>query len=75
LLYSPGHAAVRAGEMSEHDPKRIAREWNREIDREIRRFAQMREDGKWKIVVWVALALLWFAALFVGLSLVRSLQW
>ena len=59
----------------EPDPDRIARDWNRQIDREMRRFAENRGGGGWQIVVWAALALAWFAALFAGLSLLRGLQW
>ncbi|HZU88368.1 MAG TPA: hypothetical protein VE993_03845 [Stellaceae bacterium] len=44
----------------EPDPKRIAREWNREIEAEIRRLAE-REGGQWgRNVVWALLALAWF---------------
>ena len=75
MLHSRGQAVMPASRMTEPDPKRIAREWNREIDREIRRLAETRADGNWKIIVWVVLAGLWFAALVVGVSLVKSLQW
>ena len=57
----------------ESDPKRVVREWNREIEAEIRRDAR-QEDGPWKIVVWVALAVLWFVALFAVLTLFERLQ-
>jgi hypothetical protein len=44
----------------EPDPKRIAREWNREIEAEIRRLAE-KEGSQWgKGVVWGLLALAWF---------------
>jgi hypothetical protein len=55
--------------MMEPDSKRIVREWNREIEDEIRRRAARRDDGPWRIVVWVALAVLWFVALFAVLGL------
>jgi len=43
----------------EPDPKRIAREWNREIEAEIRRFAE-KEESQWgRHVVWALLALAW----------------
>jgi hypothetical protein len=58
----------------ESDPKRIVREWNREIEAEMRRRAARQTDGPWKIVVWVALAVLWFVALFVVLTLFGRLQ-
>lgn len=75
MLYSLAQAAAPASEMTNSDPKRIAREWNREIDREIGRLAAPRAGENWKIVIWLALAGLWFVALVAGLSLVRSLQW
>jgi len=59
----------------ERDSKRIAREWNREIEAEARRLAARQEDGKWKIVVWVALEVGWFVTLFAVLGLFRRLQW
>ena len=58
----------------ESDPERIVREWNREIEAEMRRRAARQKDGPWKIVVWVVLAVLWFVALFVVLALFERLQ-
>ena len=58
----------------ESDPKRIVREWNREIEAEIRRRAAHQKDGPWKIVVWMALVVLWFVALFAVLALFERLQ-
>ena len=58
----------------ESDPERIVREWNREIEAEMRRRAARQKDGPWKIVVWVVLAVLWFVALFVVLTLFERLQ-
>ena len=55
--------------MMEPDSKRIVREWNREIEEEIRRRDARRDDGPWRIVVWLALAVLWFVALFAVLGL------
>jgi hypothetical protein len=52
----------------EPDHKHIVREWNREIEEEIRREAR-RDDGPWKVVVWVALEMLWLVALFAVLGL------
>jgi hypothetical protein len=62
------------GRWMESDSKRIVREWNREIEAEIRRRDARKEDGPWKIVVWLALAALWFVALFAVLSLFERLQ-
>jgi hypothetical protein len=56
------------------DPKRIVREWNREIEAEMRRRDARQEDGPWKIVVWVALAVLWFVALLAVLGLFERIQ-
>ena len=58
----------------ESDPKRIVREWNREIEAEIRRRAAHQKDGPWKIVAWMALVVLWFVALFAVLALFERLQ-
>ena len=57
----------------ETDHKQIVREWNREIEAEIRRDAR-RDDGPWKIIVWVALEVLWFLALFAVLGLFQQLR-
>jgi cell division septal protein FtsQ len=65
-------ARNREGWM-ESDPKRIVREWNREIEAEMRRRNARQEDGPWKIVVWVVLAVLWFVALFAVLALFERL--
>jgi hypothetical protein len=61
-------------DVMESDPKRIVREWNREIEAEMRRRDARQEDGPWKIIVWVALAMLWFVALFAVLGLFERLQ-
>jgi hypothetical protein len=58
----------------ETDPKRFVRQWNREIEAEIRRGNAAREDGRWKIVVWVALEVLWFVALFAVLGWLARLR-
>ena len=60
--------------MMEPDPKHFVREWNREIEAEMRRRAARRDDGPWKIVVWVALAILWFVAVFAVLGWFERLQ-
>jgi hypothetical protein len=61
-------------DVMETDPKRIVREWNREIEAEMRRSAAQQENGPWKIVVWVALEVLWFVALFAVLGLFERIQ-
>ena len=58
----------------EADAKRVVREWNREIEAEIGREAR-RGDGPWKIVVWVALEVLWFVALFAILGVFNRAHW
>jgi hypothetical protein len=40
----------------EADAKRVIREWNREIEEEIRG-AVPQDDRRWKIVVWVVSAI------------------
>jgi hypothetical protein len=59
----------------ERDSKRIVREWNREIETETRRLAARRDDGPWRIVVWVVLEALWLVALVVVLGLFTRLYW
>jgi hypothetical protein len=54
--------------IMEPDSKRIVREWNREIEEENRRRDAGREDGPWRIVVWIALEVLWFVTLFAVLG-------
>ena len=56
-------------DMMEPDSKRIVREWNREIEEENRRRDAQRDDGPWKIIVWVALEVLWFVVLLAVLVL------
>jgi hypothetical protein len=56
------------------DAKRAAREWNREIEAEIRREAR-RDEGPWKIVVWVTLELFWLLAIFAVLGLFSRVPW
>ena len=62
-------AAPTDNDMMEPDSKRIVREWNREIEEENRRRDARRDNGPWKIIVWVALEVLWFVALFAVLVL------
>jgi hypothetical protein len=58
----------------ERDSKRIVREWNREIEAEMRRLAAQQDDGPWKIVVWVLLEVVWFVAVFGVLGLIARLR-
>ena len=54
--------------------KRVVREWNREIEAEIRRAAR-QDGGPWKIVVWVALEVLWLVALLAMLGVFNRAHW
>ena len=48
--------------MAHDDSKRIIRQWDREIEDEIRReAARNTASGPWKAVVWGALWVLWLA--------------
>ncbi len=50
--------------VSERDSKRIIRQWDREIEDEIRRDrARNAANGRWKTVVWATLWLLWLGLL------------
>jgi hypothetical protein len=59
----------------ERDSKRIVREWNREIEAELRRFAAPQDNGPWKIVVWALLEAAWLVVLVVVLGLFTRLHW
>lgn len=58
----------------EDDSKHIVREWNREIEAEMRRLATKQDDGPWKIIVWVLLEAVWLAALVVVLGVFTRLH-
>jgi hypothetical protein len=61
--------------VSERDSKSIVRQWNREIEAELRReAARAGNDGPWKAVVWGALWCLWIALLFGAVVLIRPLH-
>lgn len=50
--------------VAQDDSKHIARQWDREIEDEIRREAELNPaGGPWKVVVWGALWVLWLALL------------
>jgi hypothetical protein len=56
--------------VTDHHTKHIIRQWDREIEDEIRRreAALNRADGPWRSVVWGALWLLWLGLLIALLS-------
>jgi hypothetical protein len=50
--------------VSERDSKRIIRQWDREIEDEVRRErARGGSERPWRIVVWSALWVLWLTLL------------
>jgi hypothetical protein len=53
----------------ERDSKRIASEWNREIEAEIRRLDARQEDGWGRVVVLTLLEVIWLVAVFAVLGL------
>ena len=60
--------------MTTHDSERIARQWNREIEDEIRREAARNAgDGRWKSVTWAALWVFWLVLLAALVGHIRSL--
>jgi len=60
--------------VSEHDTKRIIRQWDREIEDENRRdAARAAANGPWKVVVWGVLWLLWLGLLVALLARGRAL--
>lgn len=61
--------------MSERDSKRIIRQWDREIEDEVRREAARNAvGGRWKAVSWAALWLFWLALLIGLLDLLKTLR-
>jgi len=69
-----GLAAI-GNALMEQDSKRIVREWNREIEADMRRLAARRDEGRWKFVVWVVLEVMWLAGLVVVVGLFTRLHW
>ena len=60
--------------MTQGDSKRIIRQWDREIEDEIRReTASDTARGPWKAVVWGALWVLWLGLLAVLIAHTKSL--
>jgi len=60
--------------VMQRDSKRIARQWNREIEDELRREAARREaSGPWKAVGWAGLWVLWLALLVALIVRTRAL--
>jgi len=60
--------------VAERDRKRIIRQWNREIEDEIRReAARNNAAGPWKAVAWAGLWMLWLALLVALVVHVKSL--
>ncbi|HJU15730.1 MAG TPA: hypothetical protein VJ770_04605 [Stellaceae bacterium] len=53
----------------ERDPKRIAREWKREIDAEIRRLAEKEDSGWGRNLVWALLAFAWLLLVMEGFGI------
>jgi hypothetical protein len=58
----------------ERDSKRIASEWNREIQAEIRRLDTRQEDGWGRVVVLTLLEVIWLVAVFAVLGLFSRLH-
>jgi len=61
--------------VSERDSKRIIRQWDREIEDEVRR-ERLRGGGErpWRIVVWGALWLLWLTLLAALIAYVKAFR-
>ena len=61
--------------VSEHDSKRIIRQWDREIEDEIRReTARAADRGRWGAVVWAALWMVWLGLLLALIVHVKALR-
>ena len=73
-----GAAAAPAGGsghiVAERDSKRIVRQWDREIEDEIRRKTALDDvNGPWKAVAWAGLWMAWLALLAALIAHVKSL--
>jgi hypothetical protein len=60
--------------VTDEDGRRIARQWNREIEEQERRLDKDKDDGRGTLIVWMLLWLVWLAALVVFVSWVSSLH-
>jgi hypothetical protein len=69
---APGQAGPHV--VSERDSKSIIRQWDREIEAEIRRETARQQDGPWKAVVWGGLWCLWLGLLFGVIALIKPLH-
>jgi hypothetical protein len=58
----------------ERDSKRIVREWNREVEADLRRLADQRDVGWGRVVVWTVLEVIWLVAVFAVLGLFSRLH-
>jgi hypothetical protein len=60
--------------MTERDSKNIIRQWDREIDAELRRAAaREKSEAPWRAVGWAALWLLWLALLAAVVARLRAI--
>jgi len=58
----------------QHDSKRIIRQWDREIEDEIRHEAARNAAGRpWKAVVWGVLWVVWLVSLAVLIAHIKAL--
>ena len=60
--------------IMEPDTKHIIRQWNWEIEDEIRRLAARKDDGPWRAVVWGGLWLFWLGVVLGLIGLLRPLH-
>ena len=61
-------------EVSERDSKQIARQWEREIEDEIRRLHAPKDEGPWKAVVWLLAWVAWLGALILVFGIFRHFE-
>jgi hypothetical protein len=73
ILAKPG-PSLHIWAAMERDSRRIAREWNREIEAEIRRLAVRQDEGWGRVVVWTVLELVWLVAVFAVLGVFSRLH-
>ena len=68
-------ASVNDRWAMERNGKQIVREWNREIETEMRRLAAGQNERWGKVVVWTVLELIWLVGVFAVLGLFVRVRW
>lgn len=68
-------ASGTARALAERESQRIIRQWDREIDDELRRAgARNRDGGVWRALPWLALWMIWLLVLVFLVAHSRALR-